>query len=53
MLFSRSYKQTKSSQHLVGRVDIKMENKTVEERNKFIRTIVKYGVLGVGLYFPV
>ena len=50
---SRSYKQAKSSQHLVGRaLDIKMENKTVEERNKFIRTAVKYGVLGVGLYFP-
>ena len=44
----------KSSQHLVGRaLDIKMENKTVEERNKFIRTIVKHGVLGIGLYFPV
>ena len=29
-----------------------MENKTVEERNKFIRTAVKHGALGIGLYFP-
>ena len=50
---NKSATGAKKSQHLLGRaLDIRMKNKTVEERNKFIRVAVKHGIKGIGLYFP-